>query len=56
MQGIFGVSIEQDRAGFDAHGIQQRQKPMLYVYDPKALHTIVVKQQDIFEKAESTVR
>ncbi|KAI0955822.1 hypothetical protein AcV7_006385 [Taiwanofungus camphoratus] len=31
-------------------------KPMLYVYDPKALHTIVVKQQDIFEKAESTVR
>ncbi|KAJ7494606.1 cytochrome P450 [Mycena galericulata] len=33
--------------------LQERQ---LYVFDPKALHQIMVKDQDIFEETDSTIR
>lgn len=53
--GMFRVSRTLRLSLSYAHDLRKRQKEALYVFDPKALHHIIVKDQNVFERASFAV-
>ena len=49
LQAFFGVSEQMIRS-YACMLTRQWQKPILYTYDPKAMHTVLVKNVETFPK------
>lgn len=54
LHGFFGVRGVQKNPGTQL--IFYGQRPVLYVYDPKALHAVLIRDSDSFEQSERLIR